>query len=124
VVDDLFTHDFTLAMFSWPILPDPDQRMYWRSTENTEGLGLNFTSYNNPQMDELLAEGVAIPGCQAQDRADIYKEIQAILAQDRPVDFLLTPNWHILVANRLHGLRPGPFMPFTGNVNEWYLERE
>jgi peptide/nickel transport system substrate-binding protein len=121
VVDDLFTHDFTLALFSWPHLPDPDQRLFWKSTENEEGIGLNFTSYNNPQVDALLDQGIAMPGCQLQDRAGIYKETQELLAQDRPVDFLLTPNRHLLVNNHLHGLQPGAFAGFTWNAAEWYL---
>jgi peptide/nickel transport system substrate-binding protein len=124
VVDDLFTHDFTLAMFSWPILPNPDQRLYWHSTENTEGLGLNFTSYSNPELDALLDEAIAVPGCQPQDCAEIYTKAQRILAEDRPVDFLLAPDRHLLVAHRLHGLQPGPFMPFTWNVHKWYFETE
>jgi peptide/nickel transport system substrate-binding protein len=122
VVDDLFTHDFNLALFSWLLLPDPDQRLYWRSTENTEGIGLNFTSYNNPELDALLDKAVAIPGCQPQARAEIYAEVQEILAQERPVDFLLAPNQHILVATRLRGLQPGPFVSLTWNVTEWHLE--
>jgi peptide/nickel transport system substrate-binding protein len=124
VVDDLFTHDFTLALFSWSLLPDPDQRLFWQSTENEEGLGLNFTSYNNPQIDELLDQGVAIPGCRPQERANIYNEVQEILSQDRPVDFLLAPNRHLLVDNRLHGLQPGPFVGFTWNAPAWFLEGE
>jgi peptide/nickel transport system substrate-binding protein len=124
VVDDLFTHDFTLAIFSWPLLPDPDQRRYWHSTENTEGLGLNFTSYRNPQLDTLLDQAIAVPGCQPEARAEIYADIQAILAQERPVDFLLIPNRHVLVANRLQGLQPGAFSAFTWNVAEWYLTEE
>ncbi|MBN1220658.1 MAG: hypothetical protein JXM69_17185 [Anaerolineae bacterium] len=122
VVDDLFTHDFTLAIFSWPILSDPDQRLYWHSTENTVGIGLNFTSYHNPQLDALLGTGVAVPGCQPQERAPIYAEVQQILAQERPVDFLLAPHRHILRADRLQGLQPGPFAPFTWNATAWYLQ--
>lgn len=122
VIDDLFTHDFRLAIFSWPILPDPDQRLYWHSTENAEGEGLNFTSYSNPQLDALLEQGVAVPGCPAQERAPIYGQVQEILSRERPVDFLLTPNRHVLVANRLAGLSPGPFVPFTWNVTEWHLQ--
>ena len=121
VIDDLFTHDFDLAIFSWPILPDPDQRLYWRSTENTEGSGLNFTSYNNPELDGLLDKAVAIPGCAEAERAEIYGQIQQILARERPVDFLLAPNRHLLVANRLQGLQPGPFAPFTWNVSGWSI---
>jgi len=124
VIDDLFTHDFSLALFSWPILPDPDQRLYWHSTENTEGLGLNFTSYNNAEVDSLLEEAVAIPGCEMEERSTLYADLQKILAEERPVDFLLAPNRHLLVADRLQGVEPGPFAPFTWNVTEWYLPEE
>jgi len=123
VMDDLFTHDFNLALFSWPILPDPDQRLYWRSTENSAGLGLNFTSYNNPRLDGLLDQGVAIPLCEPAERVKIYTQVQQILAQERPVDFLLAPNRNLLVSKRLHGLQPGPFTPFTWNVSEWSVEK-
>ncbi|MBN1993812.1 MAG: peptide ABC transporter substrate-binding protein [Anaerolineae bacterium] len=122
IVDDLFTHDFDLALFSWPILPDPDQRLYWYSTENTEGIGLNFTSYHNPELDGLIDAGRAVPGCRPQDRAGIYADIQQILARDRPVDFLLAPRKQVLVGSRLHGVRSGPFAPFTWNVTDWWLE--
>ncbi len=122
MIDDLFTHDFTLALYSWPFLPDPDQRMFWRASENTEGFGLNITSYRNPELDEQLDRAVAIPGCRPVERAKVYGGVQKILAQERPVDFLLTPNRHLMVAARLHGLRPGPFAPFTWNVTTWYLQ--
>ena len=124
VVDDLFTHDFNLAIFSWPFLPEPDQRLFWHTTENHVGLGLNFTSYNNPHLDELLDEAVSVPGCELADRAEIYADLQQILAEERPVDFLLTPNHHLLVGSRLQGVSPGPFAPFTWNVLTWYLESE
>jgi peptide/nickel transport system substrate-binding protein len=123
LVDDLFTHDFSLAVFSWPLLPDPDQRLFWRSTENTVGRGLTFTSYDSPALDRLLDRAVAVPGCDTQGRAKIYANIQKTLAAERPVDFLLTPNRHILVGNRLQGVNPGPFVPFTWNVTKWYLTK-
>jgi peptide/nickel transport system substrate-binding protein len=124
VVDDLFTHDFNLAIFSWPLRPDPDQRLYWHSAENVEGFGLNFTSYNNPRLDRLLDQANAVPGCETQERAKIYAEIQEILSQDRPVDFLVVPNNHLFLADRLRGLSPGPFAPFTWNAAEWFMQKE
>ncbi|MCL4298088.1 MAG: hypothetical protein KJ077_20265 [Anaerolineae bacterium] len=123
LVDDLFTHDFSLALFSWPLLPDPDQRLFWRSNENVVGRGLNFISYDNPALDRLLDRAVAVPGCDMQGRAKIYANIQKTLAAERPVDFLLAPNRHILVGNRLQGVNPGPFVPLTWNVVEWHLTR-
>ncbi|MCQ3980393.1 MAG: hypothetical protein DPW09_43835 [Anaerolineae bacterium] len=121
-VDRLFKHDFDMAVFSWPLTPDPDQRLFWRSSENTAGQGLNFTSYDNPALDRLLDRAVSVPGCDPEQRAKIYNEIQETLAVERPVDFLFAPNRHILVGTRLHGLNPGPFAPFTWNVSEWYLQ--
>ena len=61
---------------------------------------------------------------EAAKRAEIYADIQQTLAEERPVDFLLTPNRHLLVANRLQGVGPGPFAPFTWNASRWYLEDE
>jgi peptide/nickel transport system substrate-binding protein len=124
LIDDLFTHDFNLAIFSWPIPADPDQRLYWHSTENDEGRGLNFTSYSNPDLDRLLEEAVAVPGCRTEDRADLYAEIQQLLAEKRPVDFLLAPERHLLIRSPLQGIRPGPFAPLTWNVTDWYLDEE
>jgi peptide/nickel transport system substrate-binding protein len=63
VLDDLFSHDFNLALFNWPLLAEPDQRLLWDSAENKPGEGLNFTSYSNPALDELMEAGVAVPGC-------------------------------------------------------------
>ncbi len=124
LVDDLFTHDFRLALFSWPILPEPDQRLYWHSAENEEGEGLNLVSYDNPALDELLEQAVSVPGCEPTERAKIYAEVQAALAEDRPVDFLLAPHWHVFVAGRLQGVEPGPFAPLTWNISGWYLQEE
>jgi ABC-type transport system substrate-binding protein len=122
ILDDLFTHDFTLAISSWPLLPDPDQRLFWRSTENSEGFGLNFTSFNSPELDKLMDRAVAMPGCDSQSRARIYADIQAILAQERPVDFLVGSQRRLLVAKRLQGLTAGPFAPFTWNAVHWYVQ--
>jgi peptide/nickel transport system substrate-binding protein len=122
MIDDLFTHDFDLAIYSWSILPDPDQRLYWLAAENTEGQGLNFTSYNNPQLDDLWAAGVSVAGCSPDARSDIYAKAQEALSQDRPVDFLLTPHRHFLVSGRLQGPDPGPFAPVTWNATEWHIQ--
>jgi peptide/nickel transport system substrate-binding protein len=124
VIDDLFTHDFTLAIFRWPILPDPDQRIYWHSTENEAGLGFNFTSYNNPQVDQYLEQAAALPGCSPTDRAQLYGEVQQILAEERPVDFVVAPHQHLMLSDRLAGTKTGPFAPFTWNATEWTLLEE
>lgn len=124
IIDDLFTHDFELALYSWLIPPDPDQRRYWHSTENDEGEGLNFTSYQNLALDDLLDKGIATAGCPFETRAKTYTQIQETLNRERPVDFLLTPNQHVFVSQQLAGLEPGPFVPFTWNAPQWYLKNQ
>ena len=44
------------------------------------GEGGNFCSYSNPQVDELIDQGIAVTD-QTQ-RAEIYLQIQAILLED------------------------------------------
>lgn len=124
LIDDLFTHDFRLALFNWPLLPDPDQHLYWHSTENSEGLGLNFVSLNSPRVDRLLDRARAVPGCEPAARAKIYHQLQQALAQETPADFLMAPNRHAFVGDRLQGVQPGPFAPLTWNIAEWYLGGE
>ena len=87
-------------------------------------MGLHFTSYDNPRLDNLLNRAVAVPGCTGEDRRRIYADVQEILVQERPVDFLLVPNQHLLASERLQGLKPGPFAPLTWNVSEWYVPEE
>ncbi|RME74099.1 MAG: hypothetical protein D6784_10670 [Chloroflexi bacterium] len=122
LVDDLFTHDFQAAVFAWPARPDPDQRAFWLSTQAEAGAGLNLVSFQDAQVDDLLAQAVAVPGCQPETRAGLYARLQKILAQARPVDFLLAPNHTLLVSNRVRGLSPGPFAPFTWNIGDWGVE--
>ncbi|MEM7348814.1 MAG: ABC transporter substrate-binding protein, partial [Chloroflexota bacterium] len=123
VIEDLFGHDYSLELFSWRIQADPDQYLYWHSEENERGSGLNFTSYNNSQMDQILERGRAIEGCAVESRAQAYQAGQLILAEDRPVDFLMAPYQHLLVADHLYGVDPGPFAPFSWNAATWYIRK-
>jgi peptide/nickel transport system substrate-binding protein len=124
LIEDILTHDYGQALYSWLILADPDQQFYWHSAENNEGQGLNITSYHNPDLDRLWASGNNLANCDPAARAQTYAEIQEILSRERPVDFLLAPNQHVLVGERLRGLRPGPFAPLTWNVTTWSLQGE
>lgn len=65
-------------------IPEPDfiANMMLNSAQDIPLAGLNIASYNNPQMDELLASGHAVPGCAAADRAPIYQQVQAIALED------------------------------------------
>lgn len=121
VLDDLFTHDFEIIVFGWPLSAEPDQRRWWLSTENEIGIGYNFVSFANEEVDRWLEEALAVPGCDPDRRAQHYQPVQRTLAQERPYDFLFVPYAAVLTQPRLHGLVAGPFAGPLESAVAWYL---
>ncbi|MGC8827732.1 MAG: ABC transporter substrate-binding protein, partial [Anaerolineae bacterium] len=68
-LDQLFRHDFDTAVLSWPFPLDPDQRVFWLSSETRAGSGFNFAGWENMQSDELLEQAAGVPACDPQERA-------------------------------------------------------
>jgi peptide/nickel transport system substrate-binding protein len=120
VVDDLFTHDFDIIVFSWPLRAEPDQSRWWLSTEDEIGSGYNFVSFADETVDRLLEEALAVPGCNPADRAELYRQVQGVLAQERPYDFLFVPYAALLARPDLGGMEVGPFASPLENAAAWY----
>jgi len=80
---DTQNYDVILAYGSIPI--DPDQYLFWHSTQSKT----NLTKENNPRIDKLLEEGRQT--FDQQERKKIYQEFQKILLEDCPVIFLKYP---------------------------------
>ena len=111
---------FDLAISGWTALGiDPDDAELWTAASDRPGSGFNFTSYQNARLETLLEQGLTAPGCQPQDRAPFYREIQQILHDDRPYIFLAGIVQNIGYASRWGGLAPGPW-DFYHNVQTWY----
>jgi peptide/nickel transport system substrate-binding protein len=121
LVDDLFTHDFEAIVFGWPLPADPDQSRWWLSTENGLGIGYNFVSFADERVDRLLHEALTVPSCDAGRRAERYQQIQHLLAEKRPYDFLLIPYATVLIHPGLHGLVAGPFSNPLESAAAWYV---
>jgi peptide/nickel transport system substrate-binding protein len=121
VVDDLFTHDFEVIVFGWPIAAEPDQRRWWLSTEDEIGWGYNFVSFADAEVDRLLAEAASVPGCDPDQRAQLYGQIQGWLAEERPYDFLLVPYAALLARPGLEGVRAGPYAGPAESADAWHL---
>jgi peptide/nickel transport system substrate-binding protein len=121
LVDDLFTHDFEAIVFGWPLQADPDQSRWWLSTENDVGIGYNFVSFTDDMVDRLLQEALTVPGCDAVRRAERYQQIQYLLTQERPYDFLFIPYATVLTRPDLHGVVAGPFAGPLESVAAWYV---
>jgi peptide/nickel transport system substrate-binding protein len=122
-LEDIFTHDFDLVVFSWPLALDPDEWELWHSSESVLDSGFNFVSYHNSRVDELLLQGLRVPQCEEARRAAIYGEIATILAKDQPYAFLFAPYNLIGVNERVGGVAPSPFAGLHWNLADWYVTR-
>jgi peptide/nickel transport system substrate-binding protein len=121
VVDDLFTHDFDTMVLSWPIWAEPGQSQWWLSTQDEIGSGYNVVSFANQRVDQLLQEALTVPGCDADRRAELYQEVQSVLARERPYDFLFLPYSTLLTQPDLHRPISGPFAGPLESAASWYL---
>jgi peptide/nickel transport system substrate-binding protein len=122
LVDDLFTHDFEAIVFSWPLRAEPDQSRLWLSTEDEIGSGYNFVSFADETVDQLLQEALAVPGCDPTRRAERYRQVQRLLAQERPYDFLFVPYATVLSRPGVYGVTAGPFAGPLETAAAWYIK--
>jgi peptide/nickel transport system substrate-binding protein len=117
----LFLHEYDLALAPWNIPLDPDQHWYWQSNENKKGDGLNFASFSNSRVDDLLQRGNQTPGCDPNARRSIYAQAYRTIADDVPQVFLFAPPAYLVTRARVLGLEPGPFSGDYWNLNSWQV---
>lgn len=85
--------DFQVLLRTLSIPPDPDQYIYWQSTqENT-----NISSYSSPKIDKLLEDGRKTSDI--FQRKKIYADFQFYLADDAPAIFLYYPSLYTITRN-------------------------
>jgi peptide/nickel transport system substrate-binding protein len=121
VVGQLLGQNFDMVIIGWTGLgTDPNDDSFWHTKFDTPESGFNFVSYQNPEIDELLEQGVSIPGCATEERAPYYQQIQQIIHDDIPYVFVAgtVGNWGY--ANRWTNIQPGPWS-FYHNVEQFAL---
>ncbi len=106
--------------------PDPHDFMTLiDSRQDRPGSGNNLASYVNPEVDALIDQARALPGCDPDARAAIYREIQQIVHDDIAYDWTFVPNiWHTANA-RIAGFEPADFWVFygyTADIHKWTLD--
>jgi ABC-type transport system substrate-binding protein len=60
-------------------------------------------------VDQLLAQGRSVPGCDAAARTAVYEQLQQQAADDHPFTLLHMPNDTIAVNKRPQNVTPNPF---------------
>ena len=111
------TRDFEVFLigFSWGV--DPDQSNMW-STAAYEG-GLNVNKYSNPQVDDLLEQGIretAIP-----TRKQVYTQMQNIVVDDLPSAIIDFPKSIAAYNKRVHNLFPNA-VDDRWNAHLWWVD--
>ena len=121
LVQELLGQTFEMVIIGWTGLgTDPNDDSFWHSRFDTPGSGFNFVSYQNARIDELLEQGMSVPGCAPEDRAPLYQEIQQIIHDDIPYVFVTGSVGNTGYSGKFNGTDPGPWS-FYHNIQTWSL---
>ena len=110
---------FDTIILGWGIGQDPDQYEVWHSSK-TGPDDLNYISYANPEVDEMLEKGRSF--CEQKDRVKYYYRLQEVLAEDQPLVFLYFRDALPVVSSRVQGIMPSP-NGISYNFTEWFVPR-
>ena len=108
---------FQALILGWSIGLDPDQYDIWHSTK-TDEKELNFITYKNPEVDQLLEQGRHT--FSMEKRKESYYRFQEIIADDVPYIFLYVPYALPIVNSRFKNIKPSP-IGIRYNINKWYV---
>ncbi len=125
--EDVPAGKFDTLMVAWDNAiqsdPDPTSRLHTSMIPVETGAGANYVQFKNPEADRLMEQGVRETD-QAK-RAEIYRQLQALLAEELP--------WAPLFNNvdkfgheaSLQGYRSNPYLATNfDNAAEWTLTGE
>lgn len=123
MVDQMLGQTYDMVIIGWTGTgTDPNDENLWKAEYDTPGSGFNFVSYHNPKVEELLQQGVSVPGCDTAKRAPAYKEIQQIIHDDVPYVFISGGVGNTVYSTKWQGIDPGPWS-FYYNVHQWSLSQ-
>jgi peptide/nickel transport system substrate-binding protein len=111
---------FDAVILGWTIPLDPDAYDVWHSSK-TAPEELNFVSYRNPEVDEMLEKGRST--FDPKERKKYYDRFQEILAEDQPYTFLYVPDELIIISKRFRGIEPAP-IGIGHNTEKWYVPKD
>jgi peptide/nickel transport system substrate-binding protein len=109
--------NFEACLMGWGIPVDPNQIDIWNSTKTSER-GLNFITYQNPEVDRLLDMGAATFA--PNERKKYYDRFQEIIAEDQPYTFLWVQEDLPIISSRFYGIEPSA-MGIDHNFAHWYV---
>ncbi|MDW0108725.1 peptide-binding protein [Sporosarcina aquimarina] len=111
--------DWDLYLLGWALSShDPDPASLWSATAP-----YNYSRWNNPEADALLEKAMKAPAAfEQENRAEVYKEWQALFSEDLPALFLYVKDNLWVMSDRVEGIDPLPFT-IMNNTHEWWVTR-
>jgi peptide/nickel transport system substrate-binding protein len=95
--------EFDLFLWAQHTAPAGDPGFFLSLFLGSEGAN-NYSGWSNDAFDALLAELAGTEDPQARNA--IAQRAQAVIAEEAPVAFLVTPEWHVGLSARLSGYEP------------------
>ncbi len=120
VKDFINKRSFDAALLGWSIPLDPDSYDVWHSSK-TKPEELNFISFSNREVDELLEKGRST--FDRKERKKCYDRFQEIIAEEQPYLFLFVPDALPMIHARFRGIDPAP-IGIGHNFIKWYVPKE
>lgn len=112
--DGLGKQDFEMTIVGWVGFVDPDEFLY--NIFHT-GEVWNQQAYSNNKVDELLEKGrVAMD---EEERKQIYKDAQSLIAEDAPMIFLYANNQSSALREGIHGFDVNSTVTTISLENTW-----
>ena len=97
------TEDFDLAFWAQHTCPTGEPT-YSLSQFFRTGAAYNNNEYSNEKVDALLDKMGTLPAGSEKD--ELAKQVQQIVGEDLPVIYLVDPQWHIAVSDKLADYEP------------------
>ena len=97
------THD--VFLLGWGLsVPDPDYAVSGLLEKNA---GTNYTGFNDPKLDEMLAKGRSLPD--GEERAKVYRDMQLYINEQCPMVYLHNDEAIAGVRKIVKGFEVDPF---------------
>ena len=120
-IQRILAGNYEAAYLSWDLDPDPDPFPLFHSSQFPPH-GQNLVFYSNPQADKLV--DAARREMDTSKRAQYYKQLQVILAEDQPYTWVNQPSVKWAVNRRVRNVKDGKgfglFGWYPGEL-EWWI---
>lgn len=121
------TYDAVMIFWGFGFPVDPDGAdVVFGPANDVPAVGFNAGSYNNPRVNELLAQARTLPGCDQTERKALYDEVLQILHDESPWIWLGGANTLSVAQNYVEGWAPNiqAGLQTNYNIDTWVIPAE